>query len=103
MNGILIIDKPQDVTSFDMVRQARRWCKTRRVGHAVHLQYLGDLGYTLLELFDGAVKIAGQNAHLSLGHAGGLRLRLRCERCRRHPGVQDDVSLGIDHGPDIAA
>lgn len=34
MNGILILDKPQDVTSFDMVRQARRWCKTRRVGHA---------------------------------------------------------------------
>jgi tRNA pseudouridine55 synthase len=34
MNGILIIDKPQDVTSFDMVRQTRRWCKTRRVGHA---------------------------------------------------------------------
>jgi tRNA pseudouridine55 synthase len=34
MNGILIIDKPQGVTSFDMVRQARRWCQTRRVGHA---------------------------------------------------------------------
>ena len=34
MNGLLIIDRPQDVTSFDMVRQSRRWCKTRRVGHA---------------------------------------------------------------------
>lgn len=34
MNGILILDKPQGVTSFDMVRQARRWCQTRRVGHA---------------------------------------------------------------------
>jgi len=34
MNGLLIIDKPQYVTSFDMVRQARRWCKTRRIGHA---------------------------------------------------------------------
>ncbi len=34
MNGVLIIDKPQNVTSFDMVRQTRRWCKTRRVGHA---------------------------------------------------------------------
>ena len=34
MNGILVIDKPAGVTSFDMVRQARRWCNTRRVGHA---------------------------------------------------------------------
>lgn len=34
MNGVLIIDKPQGVTSFDMVRQTRRWCQTRRVGHA---------------------------------------------------------------------
>jgi tRNA pseudouridine55 synthase len=34
MNGLLVIDKPQGVTSFDMVRQTRRWCKTRRVGHA---------------------------------------------------------------------
>lgn len=34
MNGLLIVDKPQGATSFDMVRQARRWCKTRRVGHA---------------------------------------------------------------------
>jgi tRNA pseudouridine55 synthase len=34
MNGILIVDKPQGVTSFDMVRKVRRWCQTRRVGHA---------------------------------------------------------------------
>ncbi len=34
MNGILVIDKPAGVTSFDMVRQARRWCNSRRVGHA---------------------------------------------------------------------
>lgn len=34
MNGILVVDKPAGVSSFDMVRQARRWCNTRRVGHA---------------------------------------------------------------------
>lgn len=34
MNGVLIIDKPQGVTSFDIVRQVRRLCKVRRVGHA---------------------------------------------------------------------
>ena len=34
MNGVLVIDKPQGVTSFDVVRQVRRLCKVRRVGHA---------------------------------------------------------------------
>ena len=34
MDGLLILDKPAGVTSFDMVRQVRRWCQTRRVGHA---------------------------------------------------------------------
>jgi tRNA pseudouridine55 synthase len=34
MNGILVIDKSAGVSSFDVVRQVRRLCKTRRVGHA---------------------------------------------------------------------
>ena len=34
MNGVLIVDKPHGKSSFDIVRQVRRLCKTRRVGHA---------------------------------------------------------------------
>jgi len=34
MNGVLVIDKHQGVTSFDIVRQVRRLCQVRRVGHA---------------------------------------------------------------------
>jgi tRNA pseudouridine55 synthase len=34
MNGVLIIDKSRGISSFDVVRQVRRLCKTRRVGHA---------------------------------------------------------------------
>jgi tRNA pseudouridine55 synthase len=34
MNGFLIIDKPAGLTSFDVVRQIRRCCKMRRVGHS---------------------------------------------------------------------
>lgn len=34
MTGVLIIDKPAGLSSFDVVRQVRRWCGTRRVGHA---------------------------------------------------------------------
>lgn len=33
MNGFLVIDKPQGVTSFDVVRTVRRSLKVRRVGH----------------------------------------------------------------------
>lgn len=32
-NGILIIDKPQGITSHDVVRQVRRLLRMRRVGH----------------------------------------------------------------------
>ena len=34
MNGLLVVDKPPGVTSFDVVRQVRRLTGTRRVGHA---------------------------------------------------------------------
>lgn len=33
MNGVVLVDKPQGVTSFDVVRQLRRFCGTRQVGH----------------------------------------------------------------------
>jgi tRNA pseudouridine55 synthase len=33
MNGLLLIDKPPGITSFDVVRKVRRWCATRQVGH----------------------------------------------------------------------
>lgn len=34
MNGLLVIDKPGGVTSHDVVRQVRRLCRQRQVGHA---------------------------------------------------------------------
>ena len=33
-NGILVVDKPTGPTSHDIVAQARRFFKTKRVGHA---------------------------------------------------------------------
>lgn len=33
MNGVILVDKPQGVTSFDVVRHLRRFCGTRQVGH----------------------------------------------------------------------
>jgi tRNA pseudouridine55 synthase len=34
MDGLLVIDKPSGVTSHDVVRQVRRMCRQRQVGHA---------------------------------------------------------------------
>ena len=33
MNGILLIDKPQNLTSFDVVKKIRKLTKVKRVGH----------------------------------------------------------------------
>lgn len=33
MNGILVVDKPQDFTSFDVVAKLRGICGTRKIGH----------------------------------------------------------------------
>lgn len=34
MHGLFLIDKPAGVTSHDVVRQMRRLCRTKKVGHA---------------------------------------------------------------------
>jgi len=34
MNGLLVIDKPQGITSHTVVQKVRRACKIKRVGHA---------------------------------------------------------------------
>lgn len=33
-DGLLVVDKPRDWTSHDVVARVRRVCGTRRVGHA---------------------------------------------------------------------
>src|SRR4051812_14371583 len=33
MNGVLVVDKPKGITSFDVVRDVRRALKVKKVGH----------------------------------------------------------------------
>ncbi len=33
MNGIIVVDKPQDFTSFDVVAKLRGICQTKKIGH----------------------------------------------------------------------
>jgi len=55
MHGLLLVDKPEGISSFDVVRRVRRCCRTRRVGH----------GGTLDPLATGLLPIA-------VGHATRL-------------------------------
>ena len=34
MNGVLVVDKPLGITSFDVVAKVRRALRDKRVGHA---------------------------------------------------------------------
>ena len=42
MDGILNVWKPRGLTSFDVVRQIRRWTKVSRVGHGGTLDPLAE-------------------------------------------------------------
>ncbi len=52
MDGLLIIDKPTGISSFDVVRRVRRLYKTRKVGHAGTLDPLAT-GVLVVGLGDG--------------------------------------------------
>lgn len=60
MNGLLIIDKPQGMTSHDVVAQARRLLREKRIGHAGTLDPMAT-GVLVLMLGE-ATKLS---AHLS--------------------------------------
>jgi tRNA pseudouridine55 synthase len=42
MNGVLVVDKPVGITSFDVVRRVRRAARVRRVGHGGTLDPLAS-------------------------------------------------------------
>jgi tRNA pseudouridine55 synthase len=60
MNGLLLVDKPKGITSFDVIRQLRRITGYKKIGHAGTLDPLAS-GLMLL-LFGTATK---QAAHFS--------------------------------------
>jgi tRNA pseudouridine55 synthase len=52
MHGLLLLDKPTGITSFDVIRQVRRHVKTRKVGHAGTLDPLAT-GVLLVAIGEG--------------------------------------------------
>ncbi|MGE3857039.1 MAG: tRNA pseudouridine(55) synthase TruB, partial [Dehalococcoidia bacterium] len=69
MRGFLNIDKPQGITSFDVVRQVRRAARMKRVGHAG----------TLDPLATGVLPVAVGDATRLVDELMGARKRYRAE------------------------
>lgn len=75
MEGILLIHKPRDVTSHDVVNRVRRFTGIRRVGHAGTLDPLAD--GLLIVLIGDATKqqrrfMQGQKEYIATLHLGAV-------------------------------
>ncbi len=74
MNGIIVIDKPQDFTSFDAVAIMRGCCKTKKVGHSGTLD---PMATGVLPVFIGtAAKAISLLPDSGKGYRAGFRLGL---------------------------
>ncbi|MBI4101161.1 tRNA pseudouridine(55) synthase TruB [Candidatus Microgenomates bacterium] len=72
MNGILLVDKPQGWTSFDVVGRLRNLSGVRRVGHAGTLDPMAT--GLLIVLFGGASKQAGKFLELDKTYEAEITL-----------------------------
>ena len=71
MNGLLLVDKPAGVTSFDVIRKLRRTTGIKKIGHAGTLDPLAS-GLMLL-LFGSATKQAQQFSKLDKRYLATVR------------------------------
>src|SRR4051812_37873188 len=71
MNGLLLVDKPKGITSFDVIRQLRRMTGFKKIGHAGTLDPLAT-GLMLL-LFGTATKQASEFSKLDKRYRATVR------------------------------
>lgn len=72
MNGLLVVDKPVGISSFDVIRQLRRITGVRKIGHTGTLDPLAS-GVMIL-LFGEACKRAGEYSKLDKVYQAQLTL-----------------------------
>lgn len=72
MNGLLLINKPKGITSFDVIRQLRRITGVKKIGHAGTLDPLAT--GLMLMLFGTACKQAQQFSKLDKTYVAELTL-----------------------------
>ena len=79
MQGLLLIDKPKDMTSFSAVRQIKRLCNEKRVGHTGTLD---PLATGVLPVFIG--KATALSSHLldaDKQYVARVRLGITTDSC----------------------
>ena len=98
IDGLLVIDKPEAMTSHDVVQRVRRWAKQRRVGH---LGTLDPLATGVLPLALGeATKLSQLLTHGEKVYRGGIELGVETTTYDREGEV---VSRCEGPWPDLAA
>jgi tRNA pseudouridine55 synthase len=72
LNGLLLVDKPREVTSFDVIRRLRPVTGVRKIGHAGTLDPLAT--GLMLVLFGSACKRAGDFSKLDKRYRAKIHL-----------------------------
>ena len=72
MNGLLLVDKPAGITSFDVIRRLRRITGVRKIGHAGTLDPLAS--GLMLMVFGTATKHAARFSKLDKRYRASVRL-----------------------------
>ncbi len=72
MNGLLVVDKPKGITSFDVIRRLRQITGVRKIGHTGTLDPLAS-GVMLL-VFGSATKRAADYSKLDKSYAAEVML-----------------------------
>src|SRR5699024_1664807 len=91
-SGVVIVDKPADWTSHDVVARTRRLAGTRKVGHAGTLDPMAT-GVLVLGIGKGT-KLLGHRTLTDKVYAATLRLGLstNTDDAEGEPGVRTDAS-----------
>lgn len=89
IDGFLVIDKPEGLTSHDVVQRVRRWAKQRRVGH---LGTLDPLATGVLPIALGeATKLSQLLTHGSKSYRGRIKLGVETTTYDREGEVVSEV------------
>ena len=93
-NGVLLVNKPEGPTSFDIVAQARRIYCTRSVGHAGTLDPMAT--GVLVVLIGEATKLCNYLTTVSKRYRATIYFGLSTDSCDRTGTAADKVQLSSD-------
>jgi tRNA pseudouridine55 synthase len=100
LSGLLLVDKPVGITSFDVIRQLRRTTGIRKIGHAGTLDPLAQ--GLMIMLFNSACKQAGTYSKLDKCYTAQIYLGLESSTGDRE-GIKEQISTRQPDLSEVAA